>query len=145
MSYRWFVVLALAFPLSPVVRGADAGDDKMDGTWLMESAEIGGQKFPDEIRKAAKLVIKDGKYTVTIGPGESDQGTVKLDLKAKPKTMDITSTDGPNKGKTILAIYELNDDTMKVCYDLGGKSRPTAFKSEPGTQLFLVTYKRQKT
>jgi uncharacterized protein (TIGR03067 family) len=58
--------------------------------------------------------------------------------------MDITGTDGPNKGKTILAIYERDGDTLRVCYDLSGKSRPTEFKTETGTQLFLVTYKREK-
>ena len=73
-----------------------------------------------------------------------DKGTVKLDPAAKCKTMDITGTDGPNKGKTFLTIYELNGDTLKVCYDLSAKSRPTEFESKPKTQLFLVTYKREK-
>jgi hypothetical protein len=36
------------------------------------------------------------------------------------------------------------DDTLKVCYDMGGKNRPTEFKTKPATQLFLVTYKREK-
>jgi hypothetical protein len=31
-----------------------------------------------------------------------------------------------------------------MVYDLSGKKRPTAFKTEAGTQLFLVEYKRQK-
>jgi hypothetical protein len=34
-------------------------------------------------------------------------------------------------------------DTLRVCYDLSGKSRPTEFKTKEGTRLFLVTYKRQ--
>lgn len=42
------------------------------------------------------------------------------------------------------AIYELDDDMLKICYDLSGKSRPTEFKTSEGTQLFLVTYKREK-
>ena len=58
--------------------------------------------------------------------------------------MDITGTDGPNKGETILAIYERDGDALRVCYDLSGKSRPTEFKTKAGTQLFLVTYKREK-
>jgi uncharacterized protein (TIGR03067 family) len=58
--------------------------------------------------------------------------------------MTITGTDGPNKGKTFLAIYERDGDTLKVCYDLSGKAHPTEFKTAQGTQLFLVTYKREK-
>jgi hypothetical protein len=35
-------------------------------------------------------------------------------------------------------------DTLKICYDLSGKGRPTEFKTTEGAQLFLVTYKREK-
>jgi uncharacterized protein (TIGR03067 family) len=141
------LVLALAF--SFVALGAETKDantkdiDAMQGTWLPSEAELAGEKYPDEIRKMIKLVIKDDKYTVTVGKERPDKGTVKLDPSAKPKTMDITSTDGPNKGKTFLTIYEIDGDTMRVCYDLSGKSRPTEFKTKPNTQLYLVTYQRE--
>jgi uncharacterized protein (TIGR03067 family) len=136
------LVLVLAFTLS--VRSDDAKDaDTLQGTWLPAEAEIAGQKFPEEIRKTMKLVVKDDKYTVNVGD-KVDQGTVKLKPSAKPKEMTITGTDGPNKGKTFLAIYERDGDTLKVCYDLSGKAHPTEFKTTPGTQLFLVTYKREK-
>jgi uncharacterized protein (TIGR03067 family) len=58
--------------------------------------------------------------------------------------MDIIGTDGPNKGKTFLTIYERDGETLRVCYELSGKSRPREFKTAEGTQLFLVTYTRQK-
>jgi uncharacterized protein (TIGR03067 family) len=93
--------------------------------------------------KTIKLVVKGDTYLVTVGPAP-DRGTVKLDVSAKPKAMDITGTEGPNKGKLIPAIYETNGDTLRVCYDLSGKSRPKAFKTETGTQLFLVIYQREK-
>jgi uncharacterized protein (TIGR03067 family) len=138
------VLLALVLSFSPAATRGDAKDgDTLDGTWLPETAELGGKMFPDEIRKSIKLVVKDGKYTVTVGK-VVDQGTAKLNPKAKPKEMDVTGTDGPNKGKTFLAIYERDGDTLRVCYDLGGKNRPTEFKTKEGTQLFLVTYKLEK-
>jgi uncharacterized protein (TIGR03067 family) len=138
------VVLALVLAFSLAADGGDAKDgDNLQGTWLPSTAELGGKMFPDEVRKSIKLVVKDTQYTVTVGK-EADQGTVKLNPSAKPKEMDITGTDGPNKGKTFLAIYELDGDTLRVCYDLSGKGRPTEFKTKEGTQLFLVTYKREK-
>jgi uncharacterized protein (TIGR03067 family) len=122
----------------------DAKDsDSLKGTWLPTAAELAGKKFPDEVRKTMKLVIEDGKYTVTVGT-KADKGTVQLKPSAKPKAMDITGTDGPNKGKTFLAIYELDGDTLRICYDLSGKSRPTEFKTRPDTKLYFVTYKREK-
>ena len=45
----------------------------------------------------------------------------------------------------LLAIYELNGDTLRVCYDLTGKARPSEFKTRKGELLFLATYKRTKS
>jgi uncharacterized protein (TIGR03067 family) len=143
MLRNLFVTFALVLSFSSAAWSGDAKDDTLQGTWLPSSAELGGKVFPDEVRKTIKLVIKDDKYTVTVGEAV-DQGTVKLMPSATPKAMDITGTEGPNKGKTILAIYECRGDTLRVCYDLSGKKRPTEFKTEAGTQLFLVEYKRQK-
>jgi uncharacterized protein (TIGR03067 family) len=144
MLLRLSVALVLVVSFSSIARSADAKDgDAIQGTWLPAEAELAGKPFPDEVRKTMKLVIKDDKYTVTVGKA-TDEGTTKLNPKAKPKEIDITGTDGPNKGKTILAIYELDGDTLRVCYDVSGKTRPTEFKTKADTQLFLVTYKREK-
>ncbi len=144
MLFRPFVVLTLVFTFSLVARGDNAKDsDTLQGTWLPEKAEIGGKKIPDEVRKTIKLEIKDGKYRVSVGKGV-DQGTVKLNPTAKPKEMDINGTEGPNKGKMFRAIYEQDGDTLRICYNLSGTSRPKEFKTEEGTALFLATYKREK-
>jgi uncharacterized protein (TIGR03067 family) len=143
---RWiqFFTLTLVLSVMQTANGEDPKDrDAIQGTWLASTAELGGKPIPDEVRKTITLVIKDDKYTVTVGKNP-DRGTVKLDPSAKPKAMDITGTEGPNKGKKIPAIYELDGDTLKICYDLSGKSRPTEFKTVEGTQRFLVTYKREK-
>jgi uncharacterized protein (TIGR03067 family) len=143
MLFRSVLVFTMVLSFSLAARSDDAKTDTIDGTWLPATAELAGKKFPDEIRKTMKLVIKGNKYTVTVGKNP-DKGTIKLDSTAKPKAMDITGTEGPNKGKTILAIYERKGDTLRICYDLSGKSRPKEFKTREGTQLFLVTYKREK-
>ena len=145
MALKPLVALTLVLAFAPAAWGGDAkDDDTLQGTWLPATAELGGQKFPDEVRKSIKLVLKNDQYTVTVGTEGNDRGTVKVNSSAKPKTMDITGTDGPNKGKTFLCIYELTGDTLKVCYDLSGKARPADFSTKPGTQLYLVTYQRQK-
>ena len=52
---------------------------------------------------------------------------------------------GPNKGKTFLAIYEIDGDTLRVCYDLAGKNRPTEFSTSKERPFFLVIYRRAKS
>jgi uncharacterized protein (TIGR03067 family) len=144
MFLKPFVMLTLVLSFASAATSGDAKDiDTLDGTWLPLTAELGGEVFPDEVRKTIKLVVKDGKYTVAVGK-HVDQGTVKLNPGAKPKEMNITGTEGPNKGRTILAIYERDGDTVRICYDLSGRRHPTEFKTRKGSQLFLVTYKREK-
>jgi uncharacterized protein (TIGR03067 family) len=111
----------------------------IEGNWLIIDAEIGGKKIPDEGFRGRKLSLKDGKYSF-----ENDLGEYKIDPKAKIKSIDITFTGGANKGKTILAIYDLQDDTLRICYDLEGKSRPKELITKSGTKQFMATYKREK-
>jgi uncharacterized protein (TIGR03067 family) len=118
------------------------GEPKIDGKWVATKAEMSGKKLPKQVTANLKLTLKNGEYEVV---AESpDRGTVTYDTAALPNTMDIKGVEGPNKGKTYLAIYELKDDELTICYDLSGDSRPTEFKTQPNTKLFLVTYARQK-
>lgn len=144
MRLKLFSALTLVLSFSLVARSADVKDaDAIQGTWLPVAAELAGAKFPDKARQSITLEIKDDNYTVSIA-AKLDKGTLKLDPSAKPKRMVITGTEGPSKGKKILAIYELDGDRLKICYDLSGKAYPTEFKSKADTQLFLVTYNREK-
>jgi len=141
----YFSVLFFSMLGALALARGDAGAETKDleGTWLPLSGEFAGKPYSDQILKTIKLVVKDDKYTVTVGD-KTDEGTCKLDRTKSPKTLDIKGTKGPNEGKTILAIYELDKDTLRVCYDLGGKERPGGFKTKPDTSLFLLTYKREK-
>jgi uncharacterized protein (TIGR03067 family) len=137
------IAFALVVLCASVAWSDKAKDETLEGTWLPSSAELGGKQFPEKVRKTIRLELKGDRYTATVGT-VFDRGRFKLNQSAKPKALDITGAEGPNKGKTILAIYERNGDTLRVCYDLSGKSRPTKFKTAAGTPLFLVLYKLQK-
>jgi uncharacterized protein (TIGR03067 family) len=123
---------------------ADEKDDlkAMKGTWKVEKAVFMGSDAT-EIFKSVVLVIEDGKYTVTFA-GQDDKGTMKLDAAKKPKRMTITGTEGPNKDKVIPCIYEIDGDTLKICYELDGKEPPTGFESKEGSKTLMATYKREK-
>jgi uncharacterized protein (TIGR03067 family) len=117
-----------------------------DGVWKPIAAVLGGLRLPDEAVKAITLKISGDKYEVTVeGENHSDKGTCTVDTTSTPHRMTIKSEEGPNKGKTFLAIYEMKDEvSMRVCYDLSGKEFPTEFKAPAGTQMYLVGYRRQK-
>jgi uncharacterized protein (TIGR03067 family) len=134
--------LAAGFSLNALA--ADPPDDAtaVQGFWLPAKAELAGQPMGDALLKSISLKMDDGKWEVLVA-GEPDRGTYTLDANASPKSMTIVGTDGPNHGRTFPAIYELNGDTLCICYDLSGAKRPNEFKSVAGTKLYLVTYHRK--
>jgi uncharacterized protein (TIGR03067 family) len=47
-----------------------------------------------------------------VGRGqENGAGTVTVNSMKKPKAIDVAMTEGPEKGKTVLGIYEIDGDT----------------------------------
>jgi uncharacterized protein (TIGR03067 family) len=115
----------------------------VQGTWTPIKAELAGSPWPDALLKTIVLKMADGKYEVSVA-GQIDKGTFKQDTASRPKGLTIQGTDGPNAGKTYPCIYELDGDTLRVCYDLSGVKAPTEFATAKGTQLYLVTYTRKK-
>ena len=117
-----------------------------EGTWKPIAAVMGGVRLPEAALQAITLKITGDQYEVAVtGEAEPDRGNCVLDLTTTPKRMTITSTSGPNKGKTFLAIYEMkNAESLRVCYDLSGTAFPTEFKAPKGTMLYLVGYRRPK-
>ena len=115
----------------------------LEGTWIPTRAELAGATVPPPVLSGMRLTVEGRRYTVQAG-GNRDAGVLRLDPAAYPWAMDIIGTDGPNRGKTIPAIFQNDGAELKVCYDLEGIARPEQFKTEPNTRLFLVTYRRQE-
>jgi uncharacterized protein (TIGR03067 family) len=115
---------------------------KFRGVWTFESVETGGKEIPAAEFKGMTVTFDGDKYTVKKGDELIQTATQKLDPSKSPKAIDVTMTEGLNKGAVILGVYEISGDTLKVCFDPEGKKRPTAFKSD-GSQM-LVVHKRVK-
>ncbi len=135
----WLVSVAMLTATAADPPAAEA----LEGAWTPVKAELGGQPMDDSVLKTISLKLHHGDYEVSVA-GQPDKGTYTIDSSTKPRAMTITGTDGPNKGKTFPAIYELRGGTLRICYDLSGHKRPEEFKTEPGTRLYLVTYRRKQ-
>jgi uncharacterized protein (TIGR03067 family) len=145
---KTFLTLFMAISLVGAFCMTVAADEKdavkeLNGEWSVASMELGGKKLPEQAVKAIKLINKDGEYVVKAE--SDDKGTVTVDAGKTPKQMTIKGVDGPNKGKTMLCIYELKGDELKVCYDMSGREFPKEFKSEAGKLTsMLAVYKKSK-
>jgi uncharacterized protein (TIGR03067 family) len=117
--------------------------DKIQGTWVRASVERDGKPAPADELKNSKLTIKGDKYTLDDGK-EKRTGTLKLDATKTPKTLDIISDSGPNKGKTLKGIYKIEDDTFTYCVAGPDKDRPTEFSAKEGSGHALTVNKREK-
>jgi uncharacterized protein (TIGR03067 family) len=140
----WPAIATAALAASNGITAQEKDDAKaIQGTWEAVAGELGGVKQPEDSLPIHQITLKGGKYDRKKSP-TPDKGSYKVDPGKKPRAIDLTTTEGPGKGVTVFAIYELKGDELRVCYDLQGETRPTEFKTKKGTSLHLVTYKRAK-
>jgi len=139
--------LVVGLGLLAAAPGAKADKDdlkKFEGTWAFTDWQHAGEALPADAREGAKWTIKGDKYTFEFG-GMTEEGTIKLDPAKKPATIDLTITDGQDKGKDQVGIYKIDGDTITVCLAApGAKDRPTEFKSTEENGFILATIKRAK-
>ena len=118
MKPQLLLILLLGLFLVADAPGAEAGKkatEKLDGTWTLIKAEVFGQASDVEGTKNT-LTFKNDKITVHMPVANLDhEATYTVDPAKKPKQLDMMVTSGPSKGKTVLFIYELEGDTLKLC------------------------------
>lgn len=143
----------------PAVPATDADSEdrkQLQGTWIATSAVNTGKEAPKEAVKQARitLTISGDRFSLKTSRGgnEAIKGTLKIDAKSKPRTMDWISTrvvpDGAadDVGRPLgdlPGIYRLEGDTLTFCY---GRERPEEFTSKPDRKLEqrLYVFERQK-
>ena len=118
------------------------GDKDLDGEWEVVSVTHDGKPQPTDDAKPV-ITIK-GDAVAFKAKDESHSGKIVVDASKTPKTMDFMPDDGPQKGKTLLGIYEVKGDELRLCHGEDGKDRPTELASKEGSGLTVVTCKRVK-
>ncbi len=107
--------------------------DQMQGKWVASEITANGRASDDPA--GIKLAIKGDRFEV-----ETPDQTIKGALKITGKNMEVVMDDGDLK--IFYAIFEMNGDTMKVCYS--PISRPTEFSAGEDSKRILTVYKRAK-
>jgi len=115
--------------------------DKLRGTWSITSLEADGNAMTDVFFGGAKVIVDGDRFT-SIGMGGTFEGTVSVDQRRKPKTIDIDFTAGDAAGTRNVGIYELKKDSWTICLATTGGRRPRSFKTKPATGLVLETLRR---
>jgi len=130
--------------------GKDASIQKdrnqIKGTWRVVVLVVSGNKAMDEdARKLTVVNGSDGSWSLRSEGKEINKGTSTFDPTTTPKTLDFTMTEGDEAGNQYFGIYELGENTRKMCFAPLGKERPTEFSSTAGSGLICLTFERVKT
>lgn len=113
----------------------------MEGTWEFASLEVGGATMPAAAMVQSRILI-DGDCFRTESPEATYEGVFNIDVEAEPHRLDIEFVAGPEAGNWNYGIFRLDGDRLEICLDMSGKSRPEAFRTQPGTMQALETLSR---
>jgi uncharacterized protein (TIGR03067 family) len=155
MRLSFFSVLAVGFLLAAIaaIASVDVSQDEavkkdrkqIEGTWRIMALEVDGTKLADADANRFTVVNGfDGTWSLYSDDKEISKGTSTFDSSKQPKAVDITPTVGEGKRDQFLGIYEIGENTRKLCFAPPGIDRPTEFASTPASQCILVTFEREK-
>ena len=117
------------------------------GMWRPVSAENNGFKVTeDDLKGTRRSLDADGKWCVRQGDKTVVEWKVKsLDPTKTPKAIDIEVASGEYKGVVYLGIYELDGDTLRICFAMPDRPvRPTEFSAGQGSVRALSEFKREQ-
>ncbi len=107
------------------------------------AADVAGKPLLLGDLRVKYLMLDAGAYSIIDRTNRVvDSGHYLVNEAAHPATMDIVGRDGPNAGRSMLAIYQLDGDSLTVCYDLESGERPPSMQPKQDQLLLSITYAR---
>lgn len=108
----------------------------LEGTYTVESAAKGGVEIPDAERQKVTFLIQADQLTMKT-PDRTVTAKIKVDIDKSPMTIDLSPTDGPEKGKTFPGIYKIERGELVIAFNEQG-DRPREFKAEGDTAVLRL-------
>jgi len=123
---------------------AAPSDHPLHGTWKMVRAELAGEPAHPLLVDNTTVELTVDRYAVYYDGEVADRGRYTFTFTPGDPHHPLTlrGTKGPNAGRTIPAIFQRKGELLRICYGLDG-TKPGAFASPPGSQFYLVTYRRK--
>jgi uncharacterized protein (TIGR03067 family) len=149
MFKNWTIAMAVGFVGVALVLAQDAAGEakKLQGVWEPVAVTAEGKKIPeaDVAKSGMRFTLAGETYKVTVQGKLVEGGTFKVDPGKSPRTLDLTITEGDDKGKMQLGIYKLDGEALTVALPpTGSKARPTAFESTAKNQVELTVFRRAR-
>jgi uncharacterized protein (TIGR03067 family) len=117
---------------------------RFQGTWTVEAWEEGGKALPAADLKRRGVFFGVNVFLFRRDDKPLQVGTMQLDPAKAPPTVNLSVREGEGKDGVMLGIYERDGDTLKLCFDPKGQTRPENFKPDAKAGFTLVTLKKPK-
>jgi uncharacterized protein (TIGR03067 family) len=124
-----------------VVLAQDKLLKELEGSYKLTMLEKGGKPAPKDLTDSLTITIKGDTFNIKFGD-EEKKAKIKVDESKTPATIDISPSDGPEKGMTFLGIVKSEKGEVTIAFTEKG-DRPKDFKSE-GETLLLKMKKDEK-
>jgi uncharacterized protein (TIGR03067 family) len=126
------------------VQKPQTDEERIQGVWKLVSSEREGKREPGDVKYPLQLVFSTDTLRFALPAGARHPQPYKLDATRKPKRIDWLAGGKNGPSKPVPGIYELDGDTLKICWGGPGKERPRRFKTKAGTGDWLWICKRAK-
>ena len=151
VNLKFHLDLEIVVKIDPISNPTiDPDLEKMKGTWLAVAEENSGKKKTlSDVKQMNKLLQIDGDKFELSWLQQKIKGTLKIIPNEQLPAIDLSGKLPTGKFADLRGIYELKDDTFRLCYKahlVNGDEvdRPKSFKTENGARQICVTFKRQK-
>jgi len=151
---RYVAIAAVGLALaSSLAQAAGEGDrreavkkdlERLQGSWTLVSMESEGNEAPADHIEGWGAVYEGDTLTLKVKDQVRRRGIITIDPTRTPRAINTWDQDGPYQDQTVAGIYELEGDTLKLCFSRPGEARPTEFSTKKGPGFLVVVYKRQK-
>jgi uncharacterized protein (TIGR03067 family) len=120
-----------------------AEKERLRGKWMIESLVINGEAVDLQTLEKKSWHFNGGEISRhwSLSFEETGYG-FDLDPTANPKTIDIMPHQLRPERPKELGIYQLDGDRLTICMAAANQDRPTAFASDSGSNLMLITLAR---
>jgi uncharacterized protein (TIGR03067 family) len=116
---------------------AAEGEGELVGEWEMQAAFQEGNSLDASMVKTGRRVTSATHTTTYFGKQVFLNAAYTIDTTTRPKTIDLD-----NRGKKQLGIFEVEGDTMKICFAAPARPRPTDFESRSGDGNTAALWKK---
>jgi uncharacterized protein (TIGR03067 family) len=138
-----FLLFACLLAGCGVNHAANEADDTRawQGTWKLVSCIANGESQMADMQ----WIVNGDHYTIRLDR-QSHLDPYPFKLDPEQKHIDVNHHDTPEGtyGGRLKGIYEIQGDSLKVCYDLKGQRYPKSFDAGRGSAQVLYQFQRER-